>query len=123
MDADVVDVPGERLTGDALAPVLAAAGDRVAAVETCLATARTAAALVGAADHLDLICEPELSVVAFRRTGWEAPDYRTWSARLLAAGEGFVVPSTHDRRPMVRLCIVNPCTTGADIAFLVDSLR
>lgn len=94
-----------------------------AAVETCLSTARAAADRVRAAEHLELVCEPELSVVAFHRLGWDAVRYRDWSADLLAGGRALVVPSAHDGEPMVRLCIVNPRTTVDDIDMLVDSLR
>ena len=93
------------------------------AVETCLTTARAAADRVRRAEHLELVCEPELSVVAFRRLGWDAARYRSWSADLLAGGRAFVVPSTHDGAPMIRLCIVNPRTTVDHIDLLIASLR
>ena len=92
-------------------------------METCLATARAGADLVRKADHLELVCEPELSVVAFRRTGWDAADYREWSAALLQRGEAFVVPSAYDGRPMIRMCVVNPRTTVEDLAAVIESLR
>ena len=93
------------------------------AVETCLATARAGADLVRKAPHVELVCEPELSVVALRRTGWDQADYREWSAGLLRRGEAFVVPSSHEGRPMLRMCIVNPRTTADDLAAVLDSLR
>ena len=92
-------------------------------VETCLATARAGADLVRKADHLELICEPELSVVALRRTGWDVAAHRAWSAGLLQRGEAFVVPSSHDGQPMIRMCVVNPRTTVEDLAAVVESLR
>jgi len=93
------------------------------AVETCLATARAAADLVREDPHLELVCEPELSVVAFRRTGWDEAAYRDWSAGLLRRGEAFVVPSAHEGRPIVRMCVVNPRTTVDDIAAILETLR
>jgi glutamate/tyrosine decarboxylase-like PLP-dependent enzyme len=93
------------------------------AVETCLATARAGAELIRRAVHLELVCEPELSVVAFRRTGWDEADYRAWSEGLLRRGEAFVVPSKHEGRPMVRMCVVNPRTTVDDLAVVIDSMR
>jgi len=44
------------------------------AIEETLTVARATRDLVVAADHLELIVEPELSVVAFRRHGWGADD-------------------------------------------------
>lgn len=99
------------------------AGAYADAVETCLRTAREAADLVRAAPHVELVLEPELSVVVLRRPGWSAEDYRTWSLDLLARGEGFVVPSAHRGEPVLRLCIVNTRSSAADIAAILDSMR
>ena len=93
------------------------------AVETCLRTARQAAELVKAAPHVELLLEPELSVVVLRRPGWTEEDYRAWSLALLRRGDGFAVPSAHDGEPILRLCIVNTRSTAADIAVILDSMR
>ena len=93
------------------------------AVETCLRTARQAAELVKNAPHVELVLEPELSVVVLRRTGWSAEDYRSWSLAMLRRGDGFAVPSAHDGEPILRLCIVNTRTTEADIAAMLHSMR
>ena len=42
------------------------------AIETTLRVAREGADLVRAAPHLELLVEPELSIVLFRRVGWDA---------------------------------------------------
>lgn len=99
------------------------AGAYADAVETCLRTALEAADLVRAAPHVELVLEPELSVVVLRRPGWTAEDYRAWSLDLLARGEGFVVPSAHRGEPMLRLCIVNTRSSAADVAAILDSMR
>ena len=93
------------------------------AVETCLRTAREAAELVKAAPHVELVLEPELSVVVLRRPGWREEDYRAWSLALLRSGDGFAVPSAHDGEPILRLCIVNTRSTADDIAVILDSMR
>ncbi len=49
------------------------------AIETVFATARAAARLIDAAGHLELVREPELSVVMFTPPGWTRPDYDAWS--------------------------------------------
>lgn len=92
------------------------------AIESTLAMARTGADLVRAAPHLELVMEPELSVVMFRRVGWSAEDHQVWSDRMLAAGEAFVVPSRWRDEPILRWCIVNPLTTAEDLRLVVDSL-
>jgi glutamate/tyrosine decarboxylase-like PLP-dependent enzyme len=92
------------------------------AVETTLSLTRAAARLVDDAPHLELIMEPELTVVLFRRTGWSPEQYQAWSDRLLAEGVAFVVPTSWKGETVLRICIVNPRTTVADIELLVDSL-
>lgn len=93
------------------------------AIETTLAVAKDAARQIDAADHLELLLEPELSVVAFRRIGWNADDYERWSAAMLASGEAFVVPTSWRGETVLRFCIVNPRTTSEDITVILDSLR
>jgi glutamate/tyrosine decarboxylase-like PLP-dependent enzyme len=92
------------------------------AVEHCLGVVREAAALVKASSRLSLVCEPELSVLAFRREGWTADDYARWSDDQLRTGASFVVPSAHDGEPILRLCVVNPRTTLDDLAGILASL-
>ncbi len=92
------------------------------AVETTLDVARRGADLVREAPHLELIMEPELSVVLFRRLGWGAADYQAWSDRELASGAAFVTPSSWGDETVLRWCIVNPLTTVDDLASIVASL-
>lgn len=92
------------------------------AVEQTLAVTRAGAALVAAADHLELVLEPQLSVVVFRRRGWGPDDYQRWSDAQLAAGNAFVVPSSWHGETVLRWCLVNPRTTVEDLAALIDSM-
>ena len=85
--------------------------------------ARAAAAEIAAREELELLREPDLSVVALRRRGWAAADYEAWSAKLLADQVGFVVPTSVDGEPATRIAIVNPRTTVDDIRIILDSLR
>ncbi|MHB1584033.1 MAG: pyridoxal phosphate-dependent decarboxylase family protein [Acidimicrobiales bacterium] len=80
-------------------------------VEAVLETARRSAELVRAAPQLELLREPELSVVLFRRLGWGWEDYQRWSARLLADQIGFVTPSLWEGETVGRLCFLHPHTT------------
>jgi glutamate/tyrosine decarboxylase-like PLP-dependent enzyme len=92
------------------------------AIETTLRVTREAAGVIEAAPHTELIMEPELSVVLFRRVGWSAAQYEAWSDALLASGEAFVVPTSWAGETVLRICIVNPLTTVDDIRLIVDSL-
>jgi glutamate/tyrosine decarboxylase-like PLP-dependent enzyme len=81
------------------------------AIEQVLATTRAAAARIRALPHLELVREPELSVVLFRRAGWTAADYDAWSAQLLADQVAFVTPSRWHGEPVARLAFLHPETT------------
>ena len=92
------------------------------AMEQTLVVAKQAAELVRNHPHLELLCEPELSIVAFTRQGWAASDYQKWSDQLLADQIGFIPPSSHHGQPIVRFAIVNPWTKISDIQMILDRL-
>jgi L-2,4-diaminobutyrate decarboxylase len=93
------------------------------AVERTLAVTRAGAEEVRARPELELVAEPELSVLAFRRLGWEPDDYHRWASELIASGTAFVLPTTVGSETVVRLAMVNPRTTEDDIALVLDTLR
>jgi glutamate/tyrosine decarboxylase-like PLP-dependent enzyme len=92
------------------------------AVERVLAVAREAAAEIGARPYLELVHEPMLSVLTFRRVGWDTPTYERWSARLLAGGYAFVTPTQHRGETVARFALVNPRTTIEDIRGILDTM-
>ncbi|MCU1397619.1 MAG: PLP-dependent protein, partial [Acidimicrobiales bacterium] len=47
------------------------------AVDTTMAVTRATAELIRSAPHLELLLEPELSILLFRRLGWTAADYQS----------------------------------------------
>jgi aromatic-L-amino-acid decarboxylase len=85
------------------------------AVETVLAVARRAAELIEATPYLELVRTPELSIVLFRRVGWDRRRYEDWSERLLADQIAFVAPSSWEGEPVGRLALLHPDTTPAVI--------
>lgn len=92
------------------------------AMEHTLTVANAAADLVRAHPNLELVCEPELSIVAFKRRGWAAKEYENWSNTLLADQVGFIPPSSHDGQPILRFAIVNPWTKISDIEIILNRL-
>ncbi|MEP6851867.1 MAG: aminotransferase class V-fold PLP-dependent enzyme [bacterium] len=93
------------------------------AVERTLTVARAGAAMIRASQHLQLVVEPDLSVVIFERTGWTTADYQAWTARLLAEQTAFVTPTTHRGKVCTRVAVVNPLTSEDDLAFVLESMR
>jgi glutamate/tyrosine decarboxylase-like PLP-dependent enzyme len=92
------------------------------AVETTLAVTRAAADEIRSRPDLELLLEPELSVLVFRRHGWAAADYERWAAGLRASGTAFVMPTTVDGETVARLALVNPRTTLADLVTVLNRM-
>jgi glutamate/tyrosine decarboxylase-like PLP-dependent enzyme len=103
---------------------LAAHGTRayVDAIERTLSVARAAADDIRSRPYLELVREPDLSVVAFRRLGWSPADYDGWSLSLRESGFAFVLPTVHDGETITRFAIVNPRTTPDDISAILDRM-
>jgi L-2,4-diaminobutyrate decarboxylase len=92
------------------------------AVERTLTLTRDAADAIGAREQLELVAEPELSVIVFRRRGWGAEEYGRWAAGLRESGRAFVLPTTHKGHPVARLALVNPRTTLEDVEIVLDAM-
>ncbi|MDT4934332.1 MAG: L-2,4-diaminobutyrate decarboxylase [Pseudonocardiales bacterium] len=93
------------------------------AIEQTLTVARAGAELIRSSEHLQLLVEPDLTVLLFERLGWGPEDYNRWSTRLLDEQFAFVTPTRHAGRVCTRFAIVNPLTTVGDLAEIIDSMR
>ena len=92
------------------------------AMEKSLEVAQAAARLIQEHPHLTLLRQPDLSIVAFTRNGWNAIDYQKWSDQLLEDQIGFIPPSSHQGQPILRFAIVNPWTKVSDIQMILERL-
>lgn len=92
------------------------------AVETVLRLAREAAEEVRRRPALELVREPELSVLLVRRRGWGPRALQAWCDRMLAEGRAFVLPTTWQGERVLRLCFVNPRTPLGLVRELLDDL-
>jgi aromatic-L-amino-acid/L-tryptophan decarboxylase len=92
------------------------------AVEAVIETAHASAELVRRAPHVELVRNPELSIVLLRRPGWAREDYDRWSARLLADQTAFVTPTTWEGEPVARLAFLHPDTTLDMVGEILDSM-
>lgn len=93
------------------------------AVASNIALAHQIAEEIRNRDYLELVRDPELSVVVFERKGWSKSEYQRWSDELLDSGFAFVVPSSHEGRPNTRFAIVNPTTKYSDLLQILDSME
>jgi L-2,4-diaminobutyrate decarboxylase len=95
----------------------------VEAIEGTVDVTRFAAEEIRRRPYLELIRDPDLSVVVFRRLGWGPQDYQAWSDSLLAAEQAFVCPTTFRGETLTRFAIVNPQTTREDIVAILDTME
>ena len=93
-----------------------------AAIESTLDVARAAAHEIRTRTYVELVREPNLSVVVFRRPGWAPEQYYDWSDRLMKAHYAFVTPTTHAGETVTRFAVVNPRTSVADICGILDTM-
>jgi len=94
----------------------------VDAVEAGLAIAARAAERIEARPEVELVREPGLSIVLFRRHGWTKPDYDDWSARLLADQVGFVTPTSWEGETVARFAFLHPETSVEMVDEILDSM-
>lgn len=92
------------------------------AIEAALTLARSAARRIDALAHVELVRDPDLSIVLFRRLGWQADDYRAWSERLLDDQVAFVVPTKWRGETIARFAFLHPETTIEIVAEILASM-
>jgi glutamate/tyrosine decarboxylase-like PLP-dependent enzyme len=95
--------------------------DRLAqAISEDIELARTMADLVRAADDLELLCEPGLSVCCFRH---RTADHEALLAALQRDGRVYLSNVTVGGRAGLRACITNFRTTRADVELAIRLVR
>ena len=92
------------------------------AVEEGIRLAKESAKRIAAHPNLELVREPELSIVAFTRKGWSPAQYQEWSDALLEKQIGFIPPSKHAGESILRFAFVNPWTSMDDVQMILDTL-
>jgi len=92
------------------------------AIESVLALTRAAADEISRRPELELIMDPDLSVLLFRRRGWSDDDYESWWRRVLDAQVAFVQPTSWEGEKVARLCFVNPRTTIEHVRAILGTM-
>jgi aromatic-L-amino-acid/L-tryptophan decarboxylase len=93
------------------------------AIETALGLARQAADEIRARPELELIREPELSVVLFRRSGWTPAQYAQWADRLLHDQVAFIPPTSWEGETVARFAFLHPHTSMDLVREILDRMR
>lgn len=93
------------------------------AVEHSISMATFAAEVISESDHLELVREPGLSIVLFRRPGWGVAEYNAWAQHLLSEQIAFVAHSSWRGEPVGRLVFLHPNTTEQMVREVLETLR
>jgi glutamate/tyrosine decarboxylase-like PLP-dependent enzyme len=92
------------------------------AIETAIALARQAADEIRSRSHLELVREPSLGVVLFRRAGWDAGQYTAWADRLLQDQVAFIPPSAWEGETVARFAFLHPHTSMDLVREILDRM-
>jgi len=92
------------------------------AIETAIGLARQAADEIRSRSNLELIREPSLGVVLFRRAGWDAGQYTAWADRLLQNQVAFIPPSAWEGETVARFAFLHPHTSMDLVREILDRM-
>jgi aromatic-L-amino-acid/L-tryptophan decarboxylase len=90
------------------------------AIETAIRLARETADEIRSRPDLELVREPDLSVVLFRRKGWQTADYTAWADQLLNDQVAFIPPSAWEGETVGRFAFLHPHTTMDLVREILD---
>ena len=93
------------------------------AIEAGIRLARETAAEIKTRDYLELIREPDLSVVLFRRRGWAAERYTRWADQLLDDQVAFIPPSAWEGEAVARFAFLHPHTPMDLVREILDRMK
>ncbi|MFN6962362.1 MAG: pyridoxal phosphate-dependent decarboxylase family protein [Pyrinomonadaceae bacterium] len=97
------------------------------AIERGIELARIAGRKVEALDFTELVREPSLSCVLFRRKGWSEDDYKRWTYKNYRSGFALVAPTkwriNGSHETVARFCFINPDTTEKDIDDILATMN
>ena len=93
------------------------------AVQAAVDLAKRTEELIDQRDYVEMVRPASLSVVLFRRKGWTADQYNTWSHQLLADQVAFVTPTKWEGETVGRLAFLHPNTTEELVVRILDSMR
>ncbi|WKB81658.1 aminotransferase class V-fold PLP-dependent enzyme [Cellulophaga lytica] len=97
------------------------------AVERGLELAQIAGKMIEEHPNLELVREPSLSCVLYRRKGWKPEDYTHWTYENHKKGFALVTPTKYKLgntyETVSRFCFINPDTTEKDIEQILKTME
>ncbi|MCR8669154.1 aminotransferase class V-fold PLP-dependent enzyme [Aestuariibaculum sp. M13] len=96
------------------------------AVERGVELAQIAGKMIEESPYLELVREPSLSCVLYRRKGWAPQDYTNWTYDNHKKGFALVTPTKWKNgdnfETVSRFCFINPDTTERDIEMILETM-
>ena len=97
------------------------------AIEKGISLAKRAGHMIDEYPYLELVREPSLSCVVFRRIGWKHEDYTAWTYKNHKDGYALVTPTKWRRgnefETIARFCFINPATKEEDIKGILETME
>ena len=93
------------------------------AVRASMTTTAYALAQLRAIAGIEVLMEPELTVLLFRKAGWDRARWQAWAEDLLERGVAFVAPTTWKGETVGRLVFLHPLTTTDIVDEVLATLR
>ena len=93
------------------------------AIETGIRLAKETAAEITTRDYLELIREPDLGIVLFRRRGWSPAQYTQWADQLLHDQVAFIPPSAWEGETVARFAFLHPHTPMDLVRQILDRMQ
>jgi aromatic-L-amino-acid/L-tryptophan decarboxylase len=93
------------------------------AIETAIQLARETAVEISSRSYLELVREPSLGIVLFRRAGWAAADYTAWADRLLRDQVAFLPPSAWEGETVARFAFLHPHTSMDLVRQILERMK
>ncbi|EMQ95441.1 pyridoxal phosphate-dependent decarboxylase family protein [Xanthomarina gelatinilytica] len=96
-------------------------------VERGIELAQIAGKMIEENPHVELVREPSLSCVLYRRKGWKPEDYTHWTYENHKKGFALVTPTKWKNgdtyETVSRFCFINPDTTEEDIRLILETMN
>lgn len=97
-------------------------------VERGIELAQIAKEQIEANENTELVREPSLSCVIYRRKGWTPEDYRNWTYKNHKNGYALVTPTKWRKKDgtyetCARFCFINPDTSLEDIQGILKTMK
>lgn len=93
------------------------------AVQRGIDIATYAVTAIEKAPHVEMVRPQSLSIVLFRRPGWDEARYNEWSMQLLQDQIAFVTPTKWEGETIARFAFLHPHTSEELVDQILDSMR